>query len=410
MMCAPGYSALFLSQKRVFTVFAVFFITVIATGAFFTAPESAYSIPHFAAMNGTMCIGCHITAQGGGLRTYQGWKVASATSILKPEWIGLDGLYRHDGRSNTLLKRRLTLGGDFRLQAARSHKSADSDRRVFPMQAALYADYRIIDWLHFEGSYNFGPKKFDGQQWGTASAIIQPRFSYTQVRAGFFQPSIGSRYDDHTMLVRQVPGADGTTIISPNFAEFGLEGTFNRYEWLSLTAGIFDAGSLAENFVLDETGRQVPLIDNENNPSLLGRVVFYPMMYGDTRNTLVGISHFFNGDFSLSHGFAGIGFGERVSVLADYGHSKKSSLRVTDTFMLELSWAVRKPMLLILRGERGETVSSIGGNDIETHTNQGLIGAQIFLLPYVEVRPEYRIVDTERFRSKRWAVQVHIFR
>ena len=67
-------------------------------------------------------------------------------------------------------------------------------------------------------------------------------------------------------------------------------------------------------------------------------------------------------------------------------------------------------MLLILRGERGETVSSIGGNDIETHTNQGLIGAQIFLLPYVEVRPEYRIVDTERFRSKRWAVQVHLFR
>ena len=53
--------------------------------------------------------------------------------------------------------------------------------------------------------------------------------------------------------------------------------------------------------------------------------------------------------------------------------------------------------------------NGIGDLDIETYTKQGAIGALIIVAPMVEVRPEFRIVDTERYRSNRYAMQFHIF-
>jgi len=38
-----------------------------------------------------------------------------------------------------------------------------------------------------------------------------------------------------------------------------------------------------------------------------------------------------------------------------------------------------------------------------------VLGAHVFVLPYVEIRPEYRIVDTDDFRSTRYAFQLHLF-
>ena len=55
-------------------------------------------------------------------------------------------------------------------------------------------------------------------------------------------------------------------------------------------------------------------------------------------------------------------------------------------------------------------VCEVIGDEIKTYANQGLIGAQIFILPSIELRPEYRIVDTEQFRSTRWALMLHVFR
>lgn len=221
---------------------------------------TVYGIPQFASLSGNKCIVCHTNAQGGGLRTFRGWKSYSGNSLIDPASSGFGTLYERDPNTNALLDGRMTVGGDFRFQSARSHKSEESDRRYFPMQASLYSSYRFNDFVVVDGSYNFGPKKFLGQQSWTGSLIIQPRYSHTQFRAGFFQPSIGVRYDDHTMLPFQVAGSDMQTLIPVNYAEYGAEFSFNRYDWFTIVAGIFGAESLAENRVTDTFGSEVSLI------------------------------------------------------------------------------------------------------------------------------------------------------
>jgi len=397
---------LYLSNKKMF----VFYFVIFIWWTFFLCAQTVLSVPQFAVLNNEKCISCHINAQGGGLRNFRGWRSYSDVSLIKPEKVKLDRVYKYDGKSNTLLNRKLTLGTDFRLQMARSHKSPDSKRRVFPMQAAVYADYKITNWIHTEVSYNFGPKKFEGQQSWTASAIIQPEFSYTQFRLGYFQPSIGIRYDDHIMLVRQVPGADGSTYIAPNYTEYGAEFNYNGFEQLTLTAGLYDTKSLAENFVIDNNGKQVSLIDNRDTPSVLGRIVYWPEAFNENINLFSGGSYFIHDDFSISSFFTGIGFANTISVMTDYTRTVKTDMRTTNNLMVELTYRVITPLQITVRGERGKTFANIGGQDIKTYTNQALIGTQIFMLPYIELRPEYRIVDTERFRSTRYAIQLHIFR
>ncbi|MFC1541324.1 hypothetical protein ACFL50_02605 [Candidatus Latescibacterota bacterium] len=378
--------------------------------SFFLHVNPADCLPQYATLNGEQCISCHINAQGGGLRNYRGWRYHSDVGLIIPETVKLGALYAKDRKSNTALNSKLTYGGDFRVQMVRSHKSPDANRRIFPMQAALYTDYEITDRVHAELSYNFGPKKFDGQQAWTSSIIIQPEFSYTQFRMGFFQPSIGLRYDDHIMLVRRTPGADGNTIIAPNYAEYGAEFTYNGFDTFSFTAGVFDAKSLAENFVINNSGHQVSLIDDKHNPSWLGRIVFWPENYIEQISIFSGVSYYVNNDFSISNLFAGIGILEKISLLTDYSRTVKTNMRSTNNLMVETGFEVSPPLRLFIRGERGKTFTNIGGSDLKTYTNQGVIGAQILLLPYVEFRPEYRIVDTERFRSTRYFAQIHIFR
>ncbi len=374
------------------------------------ASESALSLPQYAALNGEQCINCHINAQGGGIRTYRGWRYHSGTGLLKPETVKLGGLYAKDMNANTMLDSKLTYGGDFRVQMARSHKSSDAERRVFPMQGALYADYEITKWLHAEGSYNFGSIKFEGQQSWTGSLIYQPEFSYTQFRVGFFQPLIGIRYDDHTMLVRQTPGADGNTIIAPNYAEYGAEFTYNGFDTVTLTAGVFDAASLEETFVIDNEGRQAPLIEDSVTLSLLGRIEYRPGIPIENVNLFTGGSYFVNDDFSISNLFTGIGIIEKISLMADYSRTEKTAMRTTNNLMIEAGYEISSPIRVFIRGEKGKTFTNIAGRDLKTYTNQGVIGAQILILPYIEFRPEYRIEDTERFRSTRYFAQLHVFR
>ena len=107
--------------------------------------------------------------------------------------------------------------------------------------------------------------------------------------------------------------------------------------------------------------------------------------------------------------FSGIGLKEKLSVITEYSYSQKGNVRTTDNIMVELTYRPLKPLLLFIRGERGTTLESFSGFDFDSHTNQGVLGAQVFMLPSVELRPEYRIVDTEQYRSSRYALQLHLF-
>ena len=367
------------------------------------SPHTAQAIPQFSLATGNRCINCHVAVQGAGLRDELGRYSTDGTGLTKAQWQPL-------GDAGALLDGALLVGADVRVQMARSHQSPDADRRFFPMQAALYSLYRPSGPVQLEGSYNFGPKKFDGQQSWTGSVLLQPSFDFPQLRLGYFQPSIGIRYDDHTTLVRQTADVTGaTTLIAPNYAEWGAELHYYKPRWLDLTAGVYNARSLAENTVADSTGQLIPLIENRDRASLLGRAAFWPKLQQGRLNLHAGGSHLVNDDFSLTNLFGGVGIRDRFTLLVDYARSDKADVRETRNLSVDLAYHGLRSIMLTVRGETGITTLPRTGGDVEMRTRQAVLGVQVFLSPQVIFRPEYRLVDTEIFRSGRYAAQLHLF-
>ena len=367
---------------------------------------NSFATPQFSAMTGNRCIRCHIVAQGGGLRNARGFMEYHDVGLLSAKD---DSEINSRPRKNTSMGNRLTYGFDTRYQSARSHKTKDSDRKKFPMQASIYSSYRLSNMMLVEGVYSFGPNKFLGQQDWSGSVILQRRGDDSQLRIGFFQPSIGVRYDDHTLLARNIAGADGNTLIPVNFAEHGVELSWSKLGWLSLTAGSFESVNIAENRVNDADGSEMSLIEDKDERALLLRAVLRKRGLFKIFNPYAGISNYETGNFSLMNIFCGTGIAKRVSIVGEYAQSDKKNLRETENLTVEVMLKVTKALLLYVRAEDGTTHSFIGDHDIETFTRQGSVGAQIFLLPFLEFRPEWRIVDTERYKSSRYALQLHYF-
>ena len=364
--------------------------------------HQAEATAQFSLLTGNRCINCHMTTQGGAQRDELGQYAMDGVGLLAPD-------QTLPGRT-AFANGKVLMGADFRAQMARSHVSPDAERRYFPMQAAVYTTVRPSNAVKIEGTYNFGPKKYDGQKAWTASLMYQPTFNWPMLRVGHFQPPIGMRYDDHTMLVRQTPDVVGaSSLIAPNYAEYGAEVHYYRKLWLSVTAGVYGARALAENDI-PTVGLPVSLIQDRDKPSYLGRVVFWPRLVPQKMNFYVGGSLLKNDDFQLSNLFGGLGRQDRVAVMAEVAFSDKENLRTTRTMSVDVSIQPKPGLILYARGEHGAvTHERTGSANIELTTRQAVFGGQIFLTPQVEVRPEYRLLDTETFRSGRYAVQLHVF-
>lgn len=388
------------------------------------AARESQALPQFSLITGNKCISCHTVPQGGGLRSDLGWYSHAEVSLIKPESIGLGWLYDLDPKQNTLLDGKVTVGMDFRLQMARSHASEDAERKIFPMQACVYVQAAPTDWLVAEGMVNIGhPRlfgsgnttKYPGQQPWMASVIFQPALNLPQLQVGMIQPTMGVRYDDHTKLTRQSPSADGTnntgvsSIIPPLYGEYGAEITYDALHEFTFSAGVFGSKNLSEVkiYLTDSLGTSNPisLVSGKNAPSVAARAVYLPRFMDNSVNTMIGASYFMNDDFSMINGFIGVGLTDELSLTMDYAHSDKKNIRQTNTYSLEAMYQVMEPLLLCARAETG--TSTIGAK--EEYTKQLVLGAQVFLLPYIELRPEYRIMDTDNFRSNRWAAQLHVF-
>ena len=358
----------------------------------------ADALSQFALLTANRCVNCHITAQGGAQRDELGQYSMDGVGLLAPNYVLPGKTAYADGL--------VLMGADIRGQMARSHTSPEAERKVFPMQVALYSVVRPSNALKIEGSYNFGPEKYAGQRAWTASAIYQPNYNWPALRIGHFQPSIGMRYDDHTMLVRQTPDVAGaTSLIAPNYAEYGAEVHYYKKLWLSLTAGIYSARALSENTV-----QNASLIENRDKPSFLGRIVLWPKLVEQKMNFYLGGSWLKNGDFLMTNLFAGVGLQDKIAVMAEYVLSDKEGVREAKTASVDITLQAIPGLLLFARGETGEVKHiRTSARAVDLMTQQAVFGIQIFLTPQIELRPEYRILDTETFRSSRYALQLHVF-
>lgn len=321
-------------------------------------------------------------------------------------------IYDND-TSNQWFDGKFILGADGRLQSTRSFTSESAPRRFFPMQASLYAAYTPISEITVEGSVNLASvatadaPRYDGQRGAAISALIAPSLSLPSLRVGLFRPSIGMRYDDHTMAPYSYTLAtQRKTVVAPDWSEFGAEVTYEGIRWLTLQAGAFGSQALSKVKLSD--GVKAFSVIEGNQPTLTARAVVWPRAFNDRLNMWFGGSILRNGAFGISSGFAGIGISDELSVLVDYTQIHYARSFSSQSYMAEILYEAATWCFPYIRAERYYTdqVKATG-----TYlSNAATIGAQIFVVPYVELRPEYRVWDTwmEGYTS-RWNVQLHFF-
>lgn len=380
------------------------------------AVASAAAIPQFSAITGNRCSNCHVVPSGGGIRSDLGWYSWYDVGMIPRDSSFLAPMYALD-KENTFFDGMLTLGMDARIQNTRSFSSPDAQRTTFPMQASLYAALTPIKAVTVEGSFNLaalrqGPNSsqrivYPGQRMGSVSAIIAPSLQLPQLRLGLFRPSIGMRYDDHTMgSYGYMTSTTRQTFVAPDWSEYGAEITYEGLRWLTLQTGVFGSEGLSQ-VRINDGAQSVPAIVG-NQPTITARAVLWPRAFNETLNMWVGGSFLRNNDFQLTSAFVGIGLSDHLSLMLDRTAMNVDDVIDTETWSAELMLQATTWAFPYIRAERYWT-DQVNANGTVL-TNAAILGAQIFIAPYVELRPEYRILDTWRAGyTSRWNMQLHIF-
>ncbi len=375
-----------------------------------SAASVARAVPSFSLLTGNRCHACHFSPGGGGLRSELGWYSMHDVGLLQWRHLGLGSIERWwQQQENTLWNGLLVVGTDLRVQGFQSHNPAYNPHwRLFPMQAALHIGLQPLKALSAALTFNPGRILFPGQQRWSAWLDFHPAKALPSIQIGFLQPAVGMRYDDHTMLVRRMPGArfdspQETYLLAPDFAQWGTLLYWGSVSWLSLCAGAFRAGELSEVRLSTETGEFRP-ITASSRPVWNGHLWLFP----GTRywKLSIGASQFGNSDFALWNFFGGFGWIDHLSVWAEYSTLHTDFLHRW-TITTEVCLWLRNAVMPYVRIEHG-VVTKPSFHPVP-YTTQLVVGAQLFVLPFVELRPEYRWADTESYRSGRFAIQLHMF-
>ncbi|MBU3741118.1 MAG: hypothetical protein FGM24_02415 [Candidatus Kapabacteria bacterium] len=393
---------------------------VLAAVVLVVATSTTFAIPQFSALSGNRCSNCHVAPHGGGLRSETGWYSYYDVGLISRENAAVKWLYDLD-ESNSYLGGMLTAGMDFRIQNTRSFSSDAAKRVTFPMQASLYAALTPISGVTLEGSFNLAALRtsasgskvaYPGQRDGHFSAIIKPDNAWPSLRLGLFRPGVGVRYDDHTVF----PGSLMTSIgrqplLAPNWAEYGAELNYEGLKWLTLTAGVFGTGALSQLQVPTGSG-VVQALANDESPLLVAKAVLWPRMFNDMLNVYVGGSVLATEGYSMVNTFMGAGITDNLSLTADLLLMKTDDIVSTRSGMVELTYQVTPEILPFVRWEGASTtfdaLKANGADDDVVYA--GVFGAHVFVLPYVVLRPEYRMWDTRLpGTTSRWNFQLYVF-
>lgn len=408
---------------------------------FYLRPAEA--TPRMSLQAGTPCSGCHYTPSGSGGRTDLGWSAMNHVGALTYDQLGLKGL--HDVDSNTWLDGKISVGMDFRVQAVRLGRPEVIDTAtgtetvypeytVFPMQLQPYLAIKPTHDLTLYGSWAVGPETFrEGEvcdpvfpgmscylAWGMYSFGAGKPF----IRAGMIQPTLGIRHDDHTLMVRGDARNRRGPVIPPNYAELGAEIGSQPYRWLRTEAGVFNNSNLdkALNDAADTTdlwpvavsarvtflpqieiGGGAPAasadefddFDSDPTPDALPFII----------NTWFGVSGYASGDFLLTNAFMGLGIAQGVSLFAEMAYSDRTVQYESLNGFVGAQWAFKNWLVFSARAERAQTTTAEGKDVLYQYVG----GIEFFPIPYVEIRPEYRLVENDQYRFGQATVQLHLF-
>lgn len=397
-----------------------------------------YSRPQYSVMRsmGTKCTSCHVNPNYGGQRNFAGWLSSTSIGIVDPSSIGLGGVWDAMANTNSVWEDRIMFGADIRFQNAKWATTAglnqgrddqwqllgkpEFERKFMTMQLMPYVRVQATEWLSFDASYNVAydihsDMRYASQQPYYASARISINEKLPSLRIGYFSPSIGVDYDDHTLLVRQVAGSGRSQpLITADYAELGAELNYDGIEWLNASFGVF------------ESKNADPTLIHTNSLSTVSNISFHPSLPMGI-NTFFGVSNYFNGKLKNDDGmyfdrdylnitsfYFNIGLSDRLALMTEYITSNKvlspvDPIREVNNYLIELNYQLIEPLNVFARYESGTTTLNDTGKEYEA--KQYVFGAHIFPLPFIDILPEYRIYDRGDISgySSQWAIQLHIF-
>ena len=153
------------------------------------------ALPKFASRTGLKCQSCHINPTGKGMRNEFG-RTFGQDEIVLPTFKGLTDLDDY----STSLTPNIGFGGDFReLFFYEQNQNVSS---FFQMQGDMYLDLRLNKkfLVYFDKGLYTGFEVF-------GMARVLPLDGY--IKVGKFMPAYGTRIDDHTYFIRGGPPGGG---------------------------------------------------------------------------------------------------------------------------------------------------------------------------------------------------------
>lgn len=375
----------------------------------------AAALPRFSLLTGTRCSACHMNPQGSGLRTELGWQAMNETGIFK--WHAAHDEFDTNASTptNTLYDGLFIAGGDARGQLVRV--STTGERLFIPMQLATSLAILPSHQVTAYTNINFasiaerarGGSLFPGEADFDAAVQYQPSIELPSIRAGMIQPSIGIRQDDHTAFSRREAAMNGTYLIPAYYNEVGAEVTYEGLRWLTVNAGVFNAKNLAE---VDPTIGSVNSYFDFKRPTVSGRVLLWPQLLEQGINGEAGASILMNGSFQMINAFGGFGLADKATIYLEGLYSKNADNRIIRNFSLIGTYQLIQWLSADWRYDWGQT---------ELYPSRGLFyanaftfGVELFVLPYIEIRPEYRVMQKNPYLglgtyTAEYTAQLHIF-
>ncbi|MBS1911645.1 MAG: hypothetical protein JST22_06645 [Bacteroidetes bacterium] len=369
-------------------------VALCTVAALLCSASVSTALPRFALLTGTRCSACHYNPQGSSIRTDLGYSTMNEVGAFNVDSLGLPWLRANE--SNTYWNGLVSFGLETRFEVAKLGRPPNDVRMVIPMQLTPTIAINPLDGLTLYGAYNAGPLRYPGQTAFDAVVQYQPSMEAPMLRAGYIQPSIGLRYDDHTIFIRRDVASSAAPIIAPNYNEVGAELTYEGQQWLTVNLGAFSARNLSQ---------ADPTVDSKQL-SYLARVMLWPRLLEEGVNGEVGASIYGNGRFRMLNVFAGAGLNDRASLQGEMMVTSNADNRTIRNYSVMGSYQLYPWLTLNGRYEHGTTENPAR----PIATAQGfVVGAEFFPIPLVELRPEYRYVITDAYILGQYTLQLHVF-
>ena len=348
--------------------------------------------------------------------------------------------------TNMLVDGLLSIGLDIRVQGARlgsptideaTNETVYPGMTFFPMQFQPYVTVTPADGLTIYGTYLPGPDSFKedngacdpvfaGMACYEGYVMYEPESTWPTVRAGVFQPAIGIRHDDHTMLIRWGRQRPPTSNHRTQLCR-------------ARHRGHHPAGHVVPRGSRRVTSPQASTTRSMKGPRL-PTSPRWPTTYGShlrltsqyrlrskpktmalatlmisvtsprprTTSSTPGLEPVPTGaaTFELASGFMGLGIHEGVSFVAETSYSQRTIDYTTLNHLVGLWYT---PIEWLSTAIRYEYATTTLANDRMAKTQALVAGLEFFPTPYMEVRPEYRLVETDAYRFGHATVQIHLF-